>query len=193
MDNSTKFRAPTSLVGQFLVALPSMPDPRFTRAVIFIVSNGIEGTMGIIVNRLQASMTFSDLLMQLDVPVSENTPALPIHYGGPVESGRGFVIHSDEFMREGTLRLDDGLAMTATVDVLRAIALGTGPAQSMLALGYAGWATGQLELEMQGNGWLTVPADPVLIFDNEVETIWDRAIAKLGITPAALSTVTGRA
>lgn len=170
-----------------------MPDPRFTRAVIYIVSHGLEGTMGLMLNRLQANMSFGDLLSQLDIPLTENAPALHVHYGGPVESGRGFVLHSDEFIRDGTMRLDDGLAMTATVDILRSIAMGQGPARALLALGYAGWQPGQLETELQGNGWLTVPANPDLIFDTELDTKWDCAIAALGISPAALSVTTGRA
>jgi putative transcriptional regulator len=153
--------------------------------------------MGIIINRLQGSLSFSDMLLQLDIPVSENTPAQRIHYGGPVESGRGFVLHSDDFQRDGTTVLGDGLAMTATVDILRAIALGQGPVRTLLALGYAGWQPGQLETELQGNGWLTTPcntdADMNLIFDSDLDTKWDRAIGKLGITPAALSVSVGRA
>lgn len=189
----TSSRAINSLAGQFLVALPTMTDPRFTRAVIYLVSHGPEGTMGLVINRSLASMSFADLLAQLDIPHGENTPAVRIHYGGPVESGRGFVLHSDDFRRDGTTMLDNGLAMTSTIDVLRALAERQGPMQSLLALGYAGWQGGQLEAELQGNGWLTVPADPAILFDADLETKWERVIAMLGVTPAALSITTGRA
>lgn len=193
MVSSFTPRSSDRLAGQFLVALPTMTDPRFTRAVIYIVSHGPEGTMGLIVNRMLGSMSFADLLAQLDIPFGESTPSIRIHYGGPVETGRGFVLHSDEFNRDGTTVLDNGLAMTSTIDVLRALADGQGPTRSLLALGYAGWQAGQLEVELQGNGWLTVPADPQLLFDADIESKWERAIAALGITPAALSVSTGRA
>lgn len=187
------FRTATSLAGQFLVALPTMPDPRFARALIYIISHTPEGTMGIQVNRLQSNMSFTDLLLQLDIPVSEITPDMPVLHGGPVESGRGFVLHSDDFSRDGTTPLGEGLAMTATVDILRAMAEGKGPAKTLLALGYAGWQGGQLETELQGNGWLTAPATADVLFDPNLEAKWDRAIGLLGITPAALSVVTGHA
>lgn len=186
-------RAINSLAGQFLVALPTMTDPRFSRVVIYLVSHGPEGTMGLIVNRPLSSMSFADLLSQLEIPYSENTPALRIHYGGPVETGRGFVLHTDDFRRDGTTVLENGLAMTSTIDALRALADRQGPAQALLVLGYAGWQAGQLEAELQGNGWLTVPADPALLFDADLDTKWERTIAMLGITPAALSVTTGRA
>lgn len=190
---SFKARALHSLVGQFLVALPTMPDPRFARALIYIISHGPEGTMGLIINRPLASLSFTELLAQLDLPYSEQTPAIRLHYGGPVETGRGFVLHSDDFQRDGTTLLEQGLAMTSTIDALRAIADGQGPARVLLALGYTGWQAGQIEAELQGNGWLAVPADIGLLFDAELDTKWERAIAALGITPAALSVTTGRA
>lgn len=189
----TSPRAINSLAGQFLVALPTMTDPRFSRVVIYIVTHGPEGTMGLIVNRPLSSMSFADLLTQLDIPHGETTPAIRINYGGPVESGRGFVLHTDDFSRDGTTVLEGGMAMTSTIDVLRALAEGKGPGRSLLALGYAGWQGGQLETELQGNGWLTVPADATLLFDSDLDTKWERAIAMLGITPAALSVTTGRA
>lgn len=191
--NRLRIRAASNLVGQLLVALPGMPDQRFSRAVIYIVTHGPEGTMGIIINKPQGNMHFADLLQQLDIPLSENTPSLTVMNGGPVESGRGFVLHDEDFALASTMSVESGVSLTSTVDVLRAVAHGHGPSRYLVALGYAGWQPGQLEEELQGNGWLTVPADPSLIFSTDIESKWDMALAKVGATPALLSAHVGRA
>lgn len=183
----------SSLVGQLLVALPGMPDQRFSRAVIYIVSHGMEGARGIVINRPLGTMGFGDLLMQLDIPQSESCPAVEVMQGGPVESGRGFVLHSDEFNRDGTSQIAQGISMTSTIDILRAIANGKGPATQLVALGYAGWLPGQIEEELQGNNWLTVPADAALVFHPDPDAKWDMALARIGATPALLSAHAGRA
>ena len=181
------------LEGQLLVAMPTMADPRFARTVIYLCAHSDEGAMGLVVNKLLDSLSFSDLLKQLDLePSRVNTP-IPVHFGGPVEAARGFVLHSTDYAHEATMRVDDGFALTATIDVLKAMAEGRGPRLSMLALGYAGWAPGQLDREIQENGWLTVPADEELVFDEAQDEKWERAVNRLGIDPGKLSGFAGRA
>ena len=179
--------------GQMLVAMPQMGDIRFSRSVIYLCAHSADGAMGLVVNKLIDSITFPDLLEQLNVDSVPTDDQIRIHFGGPVDSGRGFVLHSDDYVRDTTLIVHDGVALTATVDVLRAMADGTGPRQSMLALGYAGWAPGQLDAEIQANGWLNVSADPELIFGNNLENKWNKALDKLGIDLSALSGTAGRA
>lgn len=181
------------LTGQFLVAMPSMSDPRFERSVIYLCIHNAEGAMGLVVNRLVESLTFSELLEQLDIPTSPHGEEIRVHFGGPVESGRGFVLHSTEYAQEGTVEMDNGVGLTATVDILRDIAAGEGPRDRLLALGYAGWGPGQLDHEIQENAWLNVPADPSLLFDEDLDQKWDRAVASLGFDPSLLSSDAGRA
>jgi putative transcriptional regulator len=181
------------LTGQFLIAMPAMPDQRFARSVIYVCAHSSDGAMGLIINKPMNAITFPDLLEQLDIQPTELVRDLPVQQGGPVEAGRGFVLHSADFMREGTMVVDDDVALTATVDILRAIAAGEGPRDHLLALGYAGWAPGQLDQELQANGWLHVPSDHEILFDRNLDTKWERAIAKLGISPAMLSGETGHA
>lgn len=181
------------LTGQLLIAMPQMPDPRFAKTVIYVCAHTSDGAMGLVLNRLFSGIGFADLLEQLGIEVEHGLGDMRVHYGGPVESGRGFVLHTGDYSREGTLHVDDDVAMTATVDVLRAIAEGNGPRQSILALGYAGWGAGQLDQEMQSNGWLHAPADHALLFDGDLETKWERAIAKLGGTLSMLSGEAGHA
>src|SRR3954449_12874862 len=160
------------LDGQMLIAMPSMRDERFARSVIYVCAHSSEGAMGIVVNQRAANISFSDLLVQLEVIPAADLIELPpraglvkVLKGGPVETGRGFVLHSaDFFIEDSTLPIDDGICLTATLDILKAIARGSGPASAILALGYAGWAPGQLENEIQHNGWLHCPADAELIF-----------------------------
>jgi putative transcriptional regulator len=183
----------SSLSGQLLVAMPQMSDPRFARTVVYLCAHSAEGAMGLVVNRLIDSLSFGNLLAQLGVEV-EGAPAdMPVHFGGPVESSRGFVLHTSDYHQDSTLVIDDEIALTATVDVLRAIARGTGPRRRVLALGYAGWAPGQLDAEIQANGWLLVPADLDLVFGDENDAKWERAIAKLGIDLSLLSSEAGHA
>jgi len=180
------------LDGQLLIAMPVMGDPRFERSVIYLCAHSAEGAMGIIVNRPAGSIDFPGLLVQLDIIKKAET--LKVLKGGPVDTGRGFVLHSsDFFIKDATLRIDDGICLTATVDILKAIARGAGPKHAILALGYAGWAAGQLESEIQENGWLHCDADPDLIFGSDVEEKYQRALRKIGIDPGMLSNEAGHA
>jgi putative transcriptional regulator len=181
------------LTGQLLVAMPGMPDPRFARTVVYICSHGPNGAMGLIVNRLFADADFPSLLQQLNIESSPETPPVSIFFGGPVEPGRGFVLHSTDCIREGTLRIDETVALSATIDILRIIAEGDGPERKLMALGYSGWGAGQLENELKANGWLTVPADDDLLFDDNPDNKWERALAKIGISPLLLSADAGHA
>ena len=189
------------LDGQLLIAMPVMGDPRFERSVIYLCAHSAEGAMGIIVNRPAGSIDFPGLLVQLDIikkaeqiKLPENAETLKVLKGGPVETGRGFVLHSsDFFIQDATLRIDHEICLTATVDILKAIAKGAGPKHAILALGYAGWAAGQLESEIQDNGWLHCPADPDLIFDSDIDSKYQRALDKIGIDLGKLSSEAGHA
>ncbi|WP_018387726.1 YqgE/AlgH family protein [Ancylobacter sp. FA202] len=191
----------TFLDGQMLVAMPGMRDERFARAVIYLCAHSPEGAMGIVVNQPASHVNFPDLLVQLDVIPQDERIHLPrsaggvkVLRGGPVETGRGFVLHTaDFFIQDSTLPIDDGICLTATLDILRAMATGSGPASAMLALGYAGWAPGQLENEIQQNGWLHCPADPTLVFEAEAGEKYDLALRKIGIDPRMLSSEAGHA
>ena len=172
--------------------MPQMGDPRFARTVVFLCAHGDEGAMGLVVNREADNISFDDLLEQLGID-DPTINALPIHSGGPVETGRGFVLHSRDYFQEGSIEVTDSVAMTATVDILRSIAEGGGPRKRLLALGYAGWGQGQLESEIQANGWLIADADDDILFSFDVEQKWVQALANLGVDPAALSGTAGRA
>ena len=186
-------KTPQYLTGQLLIAMPGMPDTRFQRTVVYVCAHNAEGAMGLVINRLFGSITFATLLEQLEIHPTKLNDDLRVHYGGPVESGRGLVLHSTDFVREGTMMVDDEVALTATIDILRAIADGRGPKHSLLALGYAGWGPGQLDAEMQANGWLTVDSDEALMFDADLDTKWERAIAKIGVRLPMLSGEAGHA
>ena len=181
------------LTGQFLIAMPNMRDPRFEKSVIYMCVHNAEGAVGLVVNRQIDSITFPDLLKQLNIEPSDAAPNLPIHFGGPVETGRGFVLHSAEYGQTGTIMVGDMVGLTATVDILKDMAVRRGPKNSLLALGYAGWGPGQLDGEIQQNAWLNAPADESLIFDSIIDTKWSRAIAKIGIDPSLLSGDAGHA
>ena len=184
----------TSLTGQLLVAMPQMMDPRFARSVVYVCAHSEdEGAMGFVINKLLASLTMDELLTHLKLEPSALGRAHPVHFGGPVEPGRGFVLHTADYREEATLIVGEEFGVTATLDILRAIGKGGGPRRSLLALGYAGWAPGQLDAEMQANGWLTVPADSDLVFDGDFAAKWQRALAKLGIDLTMLSTEAGHA
>jgi putative transcriptional regulator len=186
-------KAPNYFTGQLLVAMPRMRDPRFARSVIYMCAHNPEGAMGLVVNRLVGSLKFPELLTQLGIEAKPGLEEIRVHFGGPVESGRGFVLHSTDYVRDGTMVVNSEIALTATLDILKAIAGGEGPRQSLLALGYAGWGPGQLDNEMQANGWLTVPADPGLVFDNDIDDKWARAIGKIGVNLEHLSGEAGHA
>ena len=189
------------LDGQMLIAMPAMSDERFSRAVIYVCAHSSEGAMGIVVNQAAQNVKFPDLLVQLEViPAAEriqlptSAEAVKVLKGGPVETGRGFVLHSaDFFIENSTLPIDEGICLTATLDILKAIARGKGPSSAILALGYAGWAPGQLEQEIQQNGWLHCDADPELIFGKDIEHKYERALAKIGIDLGMLSSEAGHA
>ncbi len=189
------------LDGQMLIATPTMSDERFARSLIYVCAHSSEGAMGIIVNQPASNIKFPDLLVQLEVLPKEDLidigargDEIRVLKGGPVETGRGFVLHSaDFFIENSTLPIDEGICLTATLDILKAIARGTGPANAILALGYAGWAPGQLETEIQGNGWLHCPADSELIFGDDASRKYDRALRKIGINIGMLSSDVGHA
>ncbi|HEX3440348.1 MAG TPA: YqgE/AlgH family protein [Pseudolabrys sp.] len=183
-----------SLTGQLLVAMPQMTDPRFARSVVYICAHSEEaGAMGLVVNKLLQSLTMDELFAHLKLGPAQLNRSRPVHFGGPVEPGRGFVLHTAEYREESTLPVSDGFAVTATLDILRAIGRGEGPQRSLLALGYAGWAPGQLDSEIQANGWLSVDADVDLVFDQDADGKWQRALAKLGVDLTMLSTDAGHA
>jgi putative transcriptional regulator len=189
------------LDGQMLIAMPAMLDDRFARSVIYVCAHSSEGAMGIVVNHPAPNINFSDLLVKLNVIPSADAIRLPtrtgvvkVMRGGPVETERGFVLHSaDFFIENSTLPIDDGICLTATIDILKAIARGDGPASAILALGYAGWAPGQLENEIQGNGWLHCAADPELIFGTDIGGKYEMALKKIGIDVGMLSSEAGHA
>lgn len=188
-----KMAQPSFLAGHLLVAMPQMNDPRFERAVIYVCAHNPEGAMGLVVNKLFEQLSFPDLLEQLNIATGPRLQQIRVHFGGPVESGRGFVLHSDDYVREGTMVVNTGFALTATVDILKAIADGDGPHSSILALGYSGWGPGQLETEIAANGWLHVAADSDLVFGGDLERKWQKALSKIGISPTTLSTEAGHA
>ena len=189
------------LEGQLLVAMPGMTDQRFARSVIYLCAHSKEGAMGIVVNQKARRVTFSDLLVQLEVINEQEVIRLPkraggvqVLKGGPVDTQRGFVLHSSDYhVEETTMAIDKTVSLTATVDILRAIAQGVGPYQAVLALGYAGWSPGQLEREIQQNGWLSCEADNDLIFGSDLESKYGRAMRKIGIDPAMLASEAGHA
>ncbi|MGF1609851.1 MAG: YqgE/AlgH family protein [Kiloniellales bacterium] len=181
------------LTGNLLIAMPNMRDPRFARTVIYMCAHNADGAMGLVVNRLIGSITFPDLLEQLGIDNSGVSEEIRVHFGGPVESGRGFVLHSADYEREGTLHVSQSVGLTATIDILRDMASGAGPRHSLLALGYAGWGPGQLDSEIQANGWLHVEADERLVFGQDLDGKWEQAIGKLGFDLSALSGDAGHA
>lgn len=181
------------LTGQLLIAMPSMSDPRFERSVIYMCAHTEAGALGLVVNRLAERMQFAELIEQLGIPAGPGVNDIMVHLGGPVEQGRGFVLHSADYVRDNTLAVTGDVALTASVDVLAAIADGRGPRRSLLALGYAGWGPGQLESEITDNGWLHAPADEDLLFNASVDHKWHQAIRKIGLDVSMLSSTAGHA
>jgi putative transcriptional regulator len=186
---------PTLQPGQLLIAMPGMGDPRFDRSVVYLCAHSDDGAMGLIVNKPAPELRFAQLLRQLGItPPEKGARDIRVHFGGPVEGGRGFVLHSSDFESEaGTLKIDDEVSMTATLDVLERIAAGDGPRSSMLALGYAGWGPGQLEDEIGRNAWLTAPARADLLFGRANEHKWAAALKIIGIAAPSLSGEAGHA
>lgn len=184
----------TELTGKLLIAMPSMEDQRFARSVIYICSHDSEGTMGLIVNKPTPAITFDALMDQLSIEVSRDTSELGVYFGGPVEHGRGFVLHSADYATgDGTTMSHRGIAMSATVEVLQDLAAGTGPSAALLTLGYAGWGAGQLRDEVNQNAWLTCDATHELVFDQPSDDKWDAALASLGVSAEMLSSTAGSA
>ena len=181
------------VTGQLLIAMPGMRDERFAKSVIYMCAHTEEGAMGLVLNQRLDSLTFAELISQLELDEKHLSRDVPVHFGGPVESGRGFVLHTSDYQQDATLEVVNGVALTATVDILKAIAQGKGPQKSLLALGYAGWGPGQLDMEIRANGWLQVPSDSEIIFDIEPDTKWERAIQRLGVDPRMLSDDVGHA
>jgi putative transcriptional regulator len=182
------------LLGKLLIALPGMPDKRFEKSVIFMCSHSDQGAMGIIVNKPFEGLSFRELVERLDVRVTANTPDPPILFGGPVGTGQGFVLHSSEFKNgDATMPVTSEISLTATVDILRAIAEGQGPEKSLFALGYAGWGPGQIEGELSSNGWIHCDAQKAILFDFKCDDKWRAALATLGADISGLSAEAGRA
>jgi len=182
------------LEGKLLIAMPGMPDPRFEQSVIFMCAHSAKGAMGLIINKPIDGLSFRELMGKFNIDVAETTKDGPILFGGPVNVGRGFVLHSSDYgSNESTLAITSEISLTATTDILEAISHGKGPSKSMLALGYAGWGEGQIEGEILANGWIHCDADPTLIFDTDHEAKWETAIAKLGAAVSGLSADAGRA
>ncbi|MGJ7040564.1 putative transcriptional regulator [Shinella sp. BE166] len=187
------------LDGQFLIAMPGMADSNFSRTVVYICAHSDDGAMGFVINRPQ-QLSFSDVLLHLDllgedevIRLPGSTLDFPIRCGGPVESGRGFVLHSDDYMSESSIPVSDDICLTATLDIVRAISRGRGPQKGLMMLGYAGWGAGQIENEIGANGWLSCPAQEELIFDTNLDNKYERALGLMGISPAMLSAEAGHA
>lgn len=183
----------TQLAGQLLVAMPNLRDPHFAGSVVVLCAHSAGGAMGLILNQPIPKLTFEELLKQVGVEPLPPQRSIRLVSGGPVEESRGFVLHSGEWKAEGSLPVEGGYALTASLDILKAIASGGGPRQGLLALGYAGWGAGQLEAEIARNDWLSVPADEDLLFGGDDRTRWRRALAKLNIDPTLLSAEAGHA
>ncbi|MEP4379949.1 MAG: YqgE/AlgH family protein [Alphaproteobacteria bacterium] len=179
--------------GQMLLAMPAMTDPRFERAVIYMCAHNDEGAMGLVINKTLDSIDFRELLGQLDIPAADSARHVPVHFGGPVENQRGFVLHSGEYRHAETLMVTEHVGLTATLDILRALGQGEGPERSILALGYAGWGAGQLDSEIQDNAWLSVPYDEDLMFEVNDDEKWERAFNSIGVDLSVLSGASGRA
>ena len=179
--------------GQLLIAMPGIMDERFYKTVIYICAHSEDGAMGLILNHIMTGISFQELLEQLEIDGVPTSIDPPIHFGGPVDVGRGFVLHTNDFKQEGTIEVDEKIFLTSTMDILKAIAKGDGPRKSLLALGYAGWSAGQLDEEIRANGWLQAPADDNLLFGADQRSKWEKSIAKIGINPVMLSGESGHA
>ncbi|WP_020591028.1 YqgE/AlgH family protein [Kiloniella laminariae] len=189
----TGFQSNGYLTGKLLVSMPQMSDPRFAKSVIYLCAHNEDGAMGLVINQLIKSFSFVDLLQQLEIPETETAGQIRVHFGGPVECSRGFVLHSSEYQQDGTMNVANSVAMTATVDILNDIANNAGPQSSLLALGYAGWGPGQLDDELQNNGWLVVDPDEDILFGENLMEKWEKAMSKLGVDPGLLSGEAGHA
>ncbi len=183
---------PGYLTGHLLVAMPHMEDPRFARSVVFLCAHSADGAMGIVVNKVMDNISFSELLQQLKIETGEEAEQA-VHYGGPVESGQGFILHSADYQHDSSLVIDGRYALTTSIDILRAMVEGRGPKRSVFALGYAGWAPGQLDAELQANGWLHLPADDDAIFTLDPDAKWQYCMRRIGVDSGRLTTESGHA
>ena len=182
-----------NLIGHILVSMPSMLDERFYKSVIYLCAHSKEGSMGIIINKNIEHDNYPNLLEQLGIDKSLNNKKIFIRYGGPIDSRRGFVLHTDDVIQKGSLKIDEGIVLTSTAEIFDDIAKGKGPKTSILAIGYAGWGAGQLEYEIKQNSWMTLPVESSFIFDEQVSNKWDAAYKILGFDPAFLSQFSGNA
>lgn len=178
---------------QLLVAMPTIIDPQFSRSVVYVWDHDEDGAMGLVVNKPMPDISFPELLSQLEIDLTSELQTDQVNFGGPVETGRGIVLHTADFQLEGTRILSRGVALTATLDILKAIAEGNGPTRHLFALGYACWGAGQLDDEIRQNDWLHAPLDDEILFGSELDSKWTRAITKLGFDPSRLSSLTGSA
>ncbi|MEM7750819.1 MAG: YqgE/AlgH family protein [Pseudomonadota bacterium] len=200
-SNTTISRLEDSLEGKLLISMPTIAEGCFARSVVYICAHSKDGAMGLIVNQAAKSIAFDELLEQLDIEDNEGCladtdklQARTVHFGGPVDTSRGFVLHSpDYFQASSTVQMADGFSLTSTPDVLKALLTGAGPEHSIVALGYAGWSPGQLENEIKHNGWLHCEADPSVVFGTELEAKYDNALSKLGISSSQLIAEAGHA
>ncbi len=182
------------LEGKLLIALPGMADPRFEKSVIFMCAHSLDGAMGIMINRAVEGLRFRELMDKLELELQPQARDMPVLYGGPVETGRGFVLHSGDYeSADSTLPVSEDISLTATVEILRAMGEGKGPRKAIFALGYAGWGPGQIEDEIRANGWLHCDTDAAILFDTNLNTKWSSALKKLGIDASGLSAHTGQA
>ncbi|PKQ14138.1 MAG: hypothetical protein CVT70_01395 [Alphaproteobacteria bacterium HGW-Alphaproteobacteria-1] len=194
MSDTDHDTAPVDLTGKCLIAMPGMRDPRFALSVVYLCAHSPEGAMGLIINKPTSDLRMGDLLDHLSITPGDAMRNLPVHFGGPVEHGRGFVLHDDGYRSDlATLNVDHGFGMTATLDILEDLAAGHGPERAILALGYAGWGPGQLEQELAQNGWLTCEADSDLVFATPDAGKWEAALARLGVSALMLSSEAGHA
>ena len=175
--------------------MPTMRDPRFIRSVVYICAHNADGALGLIINKKMNSPSFSEILEQLEISAvpDKKNKIKDVYFGGPVETGRGFILHSSEYNSSDTLVVDNEIGMTASLGIIKELAAGTGPHNSLVALGYAGWGAGQLDNEMRENAWLSVDPDLDLIFNEVVDVKWDKALEKVGVNAAVLSTESGHA
>lgn len=193
-DATTPDTEEDGLAGKLLIAMPSMNDERFEKTVIYLCAHSTDGAIGLVINRKADQVSRKDLFAQLQIDTDQSLAQDWIHYGGPVETGRGFVLHSADYhVEEATLEVDEAISMTATIDILRSIASGDGPRNTLIALGYSGWGEGQLEAELRANGWLICDADEQIVFGRDNDAKWTAALAKLGIDPMLLSSEGGSA
>lgn len=183
----------TYLEGQLLIAMPLMMDPRFERSVVFICSHSADGAMGIVVNKPINSLSFPQLLKQLEINTNICNDKIQVYFGGPMEGARGFVLHSPDYIQDSTVLIKNEFALSANTNILKAMAEGNGPKHSLLALGYAGWSAGQLDQEIQENGWLTITANKEIIFHKDNQNKWQNAAASLGVDVNKLSSDFGHA